>query len=40
VTYGICPECEQGKHGNCNSEAWDDVKDEPMPCICASKEHQ
>lgn len=35
MKYGICPECIAGKCGNCNGDAWDDDKDEPMECLCA-----
>lgn len=30
----VCPECEQGKHANCDGTAWDDAKDEPTSCTC------
>jgi hypothetical protein len=30
----ICPECEQGKHPNCNGEAWDSVTDSITDCKC------
>ena len=29
-----CPECEQGKHGNCDGTTWDDEADRPAPCPC------
>jgi hypothetical protein len=29
-----CPECEQGKHGNCDGTTWDDLLDQPAPCPC------
>lgn len=34
----VCPECAQGKHRNCNGEAWDDVKDEVTTCDCDERE--
>ena len=30
----ICPECETGKHGNCNGEAWDYAADMGTDCEC------
>lgn len=35
----ICPECVQGKHGNCNGEAWDMLVDGPTQCACAEVQH-
>ena len=29
-----CPECAQGKHGNCDGRAWDLELDEPAICEC------
>ena len=29
-----CPECVQGKHGNCDGTAYDDVVDEIVECGC------
>lgn len=29
-----CPECEQGKHGNCDGWAWDFDADEKTQCQC------
>lgn len=34
MTQHICPECIQGKHGNCNGQAWDTKADEPTACTC------
>ena len=34
-----CPECACGKHGNCDSSTWDDVKDAPGICPCFEKGH-
>lgn len=33
-TSWVCPECEQGKHRNCNGTAWDFDADELVPCGC------
>jgi hypothetical protein len=35
----ICPECVQGKHGNCNGEAWDMLGDFPADCACGEVQH-
>lgn len=35
----VCPECEQGKHDNCNGDAWDDQADELTSCDCAGRGH-
>lgn len=35
----ICPECEQGKHGNCDGTAWDDELDELTTCRCNDHAH-
>lgn len=35
----MCPECQQGKHGNCDGTAWDNHQDEPAPCACAAAGH-
>lgn len=35
----ICPECEQGKHGNCDGLTWDDIKDDYTYCTCSSDRH-
>lgn len=37
-TPWVCPECEQGKHRNCNGTAWDFDADELVPCGCP-KDH-
>lgn len=29
-----CPECRDGKHGNCDGTAWDNVRDRPTDCRC------
>lgn len=35
-----CPECVQGKHGNCDGTAWDDKADAPTACPCEKRGHQ
>lgn len=30
----VCPECQQGKHGNCDTTAWDHITDTPTACSC------
>jgi hypothetical protein len=30
----VCPECVQGKHQNCDGQAWDFDADEPTGCGC------
>lgn len=34
VKTWICPECGQGKHGNCDGWAWDFDADEKTQCQC------
>ena len=34
-----CPDCEQGKHGNCTNEAWDTAADLAVPCPCGDLIH-
>jgi hypothetical protein len=29
-----CPECQQGKCGNCDGTSWDETADQPIPCPC------
>jgi hypothetical protein len=29
-----CPECRQGKHGNCTTQGGFDEDDMPVPCSC------
>jgi uncharacterized protein with PIN domain len=31
---GPCPECQQGKHPNCDGTTWDYQKDEEGVCPC------
>lgn len=35
-----CPECAQGKHGNCDGTTWDNLLDEPAPCPCDEAGHE
>lgn len=37
--FNDCPECRQGKHGNCTNEALDPETDEIVPCECAQGGH-
>lgn len=30
----VCPECREGKHRNCNGDAWSNVLDEVVSCNC------
>ena len=30
----VCPECEQGKHGNCDGTAWNNDIDSVVDCAC------
>lgn len=30
----ICPECEVGKHDNCDGRSWDNELDDYVPCPC------
>lgn len=34
-----CPECQQGKHDNCDTTSWNVVTDEPQPCPCWESGH-
>lgn len=34
TTIPVCPECVNGKHKNCDGNAWDDVEDELTDCRC------
>jgi len=34
-----CPDCEQGKHHNCDGRAWDNDADDFAPCPCAHTGH-
>ena len=34
-----CPECEQGKHANCDTTAWDNLTDQPSVCGCFKEGH-
>jgi phage recombination protein Bet len=35
----LCPECQQGKHQNCEGQAWDTETDEPVGCACTDGSH-
>lgn len=35
-----CPDCEQGKHGACVDQAWDDDAGMTVPCACAAADHR
>jgi hypothetical protein len=35
ASEAVCPECKQGKCGNCDGRAWDGEKDEPTTCTHA-----
>ena len=35
-----CPECEQGKHVNCDTTAWDPNNDEVTVCPCHMRGHK
>jgi recombination protein RecT len=39
VTSPTCPECQQGKHQNCEGQAWDNDADGPVACACADESH-
>jgi hypothetical protein len=30
----LCPECVQGKHGNCDGVAWNEALDREVDCVC------
>jgi len=34
-----CPDCVQGKHGNCDGLSWDNLRDELSDCPCALLGH-
>lgn len=36
----ICPECRDGKHRNCDGDAWDVQADELANCECYMSDHQ
>ena len=39
-TDGLCVECEQGKHANCNGQAWDYTLDDVTACYCFVNKHK
>lgn len=40
VVESVCPECQQGKHDNCEGQAWDNAADAPGPCQCPDESHK
>lgn len=38
-TLPPCPECAQGKHGNCDGTTWDEIGDAPATCPCLTDRH-
>lgn len=36
----VCPECRAGKHLNCDTTAWDNDLDAPVPCECWKWNHE
>lgn len=32
----VCPDCRDGKHHNCEHQAWDLERDMPVPCACGA----
>lgn len=36
----ICPECRNGKHDNCQGDAWDNERDRPTICECWQWQHE
>lgn len=40
MSGAICPECRDGKHDNCNGDAWDMAADQPAACSCQARGHQ
>lgn len=39
MSLHFCPECSQGKHGNCDGTAWDNEADAPTACTCPDPSH-
>lgn len=39
MTAPICPECAQGKHGNCDGSSWNPAADDIDTCPCAARGH-
>jgi hypothetical protein len=35
-----CPECTQGKCGNCDGSSWNPKADDVDACPCAGRDHQ
>jgi phage recombination protein Bet len=40
VVEAVCPECQQGKCGNCEGQAWDNDADAPTDCRCPNEAHR
>ena len=34
-----CPDCEQGKHANCDNTSWDNATDSLVACPCDQRGH-
>jgi hypothetical protein len=39
TTAPTCPECEQGKHRNCDGTAWNNHADDVDACACERNHH-
>jgi hypothetical protein len=39
IVEAVCPECQQGKHQNCEGQAWDAETDGPVDCRCPDESH-
>lgn len=39
ATAHVCPECKEGKHGNCDGAAWCNAFDFQVQCVCAAVRH-
>lgn len=35
----LCPECRDGKHGNCDGDAWSDALNDIADCPCGDPAH-
>jgi hypothetical protein len=36
----VCPDCQDQRHWNCDSGAWDEWLDEPTYCRCWKNGHE
>lgn len=36
----VCPECQQGKCGNCDGTAWNDAADDIDTCTCPNHDEE